>query len=495
MNKKLRIPMIVVVVLVVAVAAYYGVRAMNPSTSSGALKASGTIEATSVNVSPELAGKVDSVLVDEGQSVQQGQVLFRLDGTLLAAQRQAAAAALSVAQTAAQTAQAASASAQAQYTMTLNAARLQARPTRLSDWSGKTPSYFDQPKWYFTQDEQIAAAQAEVLSAQNGVTGAENHLASVVSDLKNAQFVSAEQRLSEARAAYLVALQVQAEGQAVGSGLSPDQLDLSAMNLSIPCKTVQTPSGPQKFCAPGYAIRSAIARQLPDQADLNNAAQDAYDAASSELSSAQNAYNELLSTPQAQDVLEARAALAVANERVQVAADRLTALQTGEASPQVAAAAAGLAQAKSVAQQAQEAVGQAQANVDLLEAQMAKLEVKAPLSGVILTRNIEPGEYVAPGAAALTMGQLSDLTITVYVPEDRYGQIHLGQAASVSVDSFPEAEFQAQVTYISDQAEFTPRNVQTVEGRSSTVYAIKLTVSDPQGQLKPGMPADVTFGQ
>jgi HlyD family secretion protein len=100
---------------------------------------------------------------------------------------------------------------------------------------------------------------------------------------------------------------------------------------------------------------------------------------------------------------------------------------------------------------------------------------------------------VQPGAAALTMGDISQLTITVYVPEDRYGEIHLGQAASVSVDSFPNQTFSAQVTYIADQAEFTPRNVQTAEGRSSTVYAIKLTVTAPEGKLKPGMPADVTF--
>jgi HlyD family secretion protein len=286
-------------------------------------------------------------------------------------------------------------------------------------------------------------------------------------------------------------LQVQAEGQAVGSGLAPDQLDLNAMHITIPCVT--TPNG--KFCAPGYQIRSMIARQLPDQADLNNAAQDAYDAASTELTAAQNAYNALLDSQAAQAVLEARAGVAVANERAQVAAERLSALQTGDYSPQVAAAAAGLAQAKSAAQQAQEAVGLSQANVNLLDAQLGKLEVKAPLSGVILTRNIEPGEYVAPGGAALTMGQLSELTITVYVPEDRYGQIHLGQGASVGVDSFPEAQFSAKVTTISDQAEFTPRNVQTVEGRSSTVYAIKLTVTDPQGQLKPGMPADVTFSR
>jgi HlyD family secretion protein len=79
------------------------------------------------------------------------------------------------------------------------------------------------------------------------------------------------------------------------------------------------------------------------------------------------------------------------------------------------------------------------------------------------------------------------------VPEDRYGQISLGEKATVKVDSFPGSTFTSAVTHISDQAEFTPRNVQTAEGRSSTVYAIKLTVTDPQGKLKPGMPADVTF--
>src|SRR5512142_1716134 len=476
--KNRRIPVIIVVVLVLLIAGYYGVRSMNQGASS-ALRASGTIEARTVNVSPELAGRVQEVRVAEGQSVQAGEVLFRLDGTLLEAQRAAAAAARPVAQSAAQPAQAGEAAAQAQYTLAQTAARGQARSTRLSDWSGKTPSYFDQPKWYFTQDEQLTSAQAEAISAQAGITSAQQSLEGVVADLKNAEFVAAESRLAQARAAYLVALQVQAEGQAVGAGLSPDQL-----NLGVP--------GYVPF---GYQIKIKASQLLPSNADLSNAAQDAYDAANAELSAAQSAYHDLLSTPAAQDVLEARAALAVANERAQVAAERLSALQTGDYSPQVAAAAAGLSQAKSASQQAQEAVGQVQANLNLLDAQLAKLEVKAPLGGVILTRNIEPGEYVAPGAAALTMGQLSELTITVYVPEDRYGQIHVGQAASVSVDSFPEESFEGKVTYISDQAEFTPRNVQTVEGRSSTVYAIKLTVSDPQGQLKPGMPADVTFQQ
>jgi HlyD family secretion protein len=115
------------------------------------------------------------------------------------------------------------------------------------------------------------------------------------------------------------------------------------------------------------------------------------------------------------------------------------------------------------------------------------------MDGVILTRNVESGEFVQPGAVALAMADLNNMTITVYVPEDRYGQITLGQQADVSVDSFPGEVFTAKVIHVADQAEFTPRNVQTVEGRSSTVYAIKLKVTDSDGKLKIGMPADVIF--
>ena len=117
------------------------------------------------------------------------------------------------------------------------------------------------------------------------------------------------------------------------------------------------------------------------------------------------------------------------------------------------------------------------------------------MDGSILTRNVEPGEFVQPGAVTFAMADLEDMTITVYVPEDRYGQISLGQQAHVTVDSFPDETFPAEVIHIADQAEFTPRNVQTVEGRSSTVFAIKLKVTDSEGKLKIGMPADVVFSR
>jgi multidrug resistance efflux pump len=113
----------------------------------------------------------------------------------------------------------------------------------------------------------------------------------------------------------------------------------------------------------------------------------------------------------------------------------------------------------------------------------------------VLSRSVEPGEVALPGAPLLTLARLDRLNITVYVPEDLYGTINLGETAQVSVDSFPGEAFTAEVVHIADQAEFTPRNVQTSEGRRSTVFAVRLAIANPDGQLKPGMPADVTFGQ
>jgi len=118
-------------------------------------------------------------------------------------------------------------------------------------------------------------------------------------------------------------------------------------------------------------------------------------------------------------------------------------------------------------------------------------KVRTPIDGVLLTRAIEPGEIAMPGGTLLIVGDLSTLTLTVYVPEDRYGQLFLGQVYPVSVDSFPEQTFPGRITHIADQAEFTPRNVQTIQGRKNTVYAVRLTLDNPDLSLKPGMPADV----
>ncbi len=85
------------------------------------------------------------------------------------------------------------------------------------------------------------------------------------------------------------------------------------------------------------------------------------------------------------------------------------------------------------------------------------------------------------------------MTLKVYIPEDMYGQVKLGQQADIAVDTFPGRVFTGTVTSIADQAEFTPRNVQTVESRSTTVYAVEISLPNASHELKPGMPADATF--
>jgi multidrug resistance efflux pump len=120
-------------------------------------------------------------------------------------------------------------------------------------------------------------------------------------------------------------------------------------------------------------------------------------------------------------------------------------------------------------------------------------KVHTPIDGVVLDRAVEPGEIVSPGATLVTISDLNTLTLTVYVPEDRYGKIILGQTCQVTVDSFPGRNFSGTVSHIAEQAEFTPRNVQTTDSRKNTVFAIKLDMAPSNGLLKPGMPADVHF--
>jgi multidrug efflux pump subunit AcrA (membrane-fusion protein) len=122
-------------------------------------------------------------------------------------------------------------------------------------------------------------------------------------------------------------------------------------------------------------------------------------------------------------------------------------------------------------------------------------QIDAPLDGVVLERLVEPNEYAAPGSTVVVLAQLDQLTLTIYVPENRYGEIALGQTYPVTVDSFPAETFHGTVRFIADQAQFTPRNVQTKDSRQTTVYAVKLSLDPTGGKLKPGMPADVHFSE
>jgi multidrug resistance efflux pump len=480
-HKRPPLPVIILLVLIISAGIYYGTRALNRDDNSQ-LRASGTIESVVVNVSPEMAGKVKEVFVGEGQPVKAGDPVFSLDDSLLTSQRAVAAAQLDSALTGVQAAENTLETAQSQYQITLEAALAQGKSTRLQDWFSD-PDQFEQPGWYYTREEQVQAMQAQAEMAQKEMEDAQANLVRVSQSLEQTDFLKAEQRLLNARMAYLIAQSVNNRAQNSATRDTP-----KGLYNRTHCGTNQ-----------GYFVENARLTNLiykcTGDEHLGDAGRTLYYDARDELEIAQKEYNELLTTESADMVLQARAEVSVAQEHYYSALDFLRNLQTGDQSTAVIAAQGMVDQAQVGVDQAQKAVQQAQASLDLLDAQIAKLTVYALMDGVVLTRNAEPGEFVQPGAVAFAMADLNSITITVYVPEDRYGQISLGQQAQVTVDSFPGETFTAEVIHIADQAEFTPRNVQTVEGRSSTVYAIKLNITDSDGKLKIGMPADVVFDQ
>jgi HlyD family secretion protein len=138
---------------------------------------------------------------------------------------------------------------------------------------------------------------------------------------------------------------------------------------------------------------------------------------------------------------------------------------------------------------------QSQAALASLAVQKDKHTLTAPTDGWVVKRVAHEGEMAVPGMSLLTLADLSSVTLTVYVPEPDMGKLSLGQEVDVFVDSFPGEAFTGHITFINNEAEFTPKNVQTREERVNTVFAVKIKLDNPTQKLKPGMPADAVLAQ
>jgi HlyD family secretion protein len=381
-NPKRIFPLFLLLILVIAGTWY--VRTRVTADGEEILAASGTIEATQVKLAAESGGRLADIYIREGELVRTGQILARLDDSLLAAQLAQSIAALETARA--------------------NYALVAAGP-------GDTQRRM-----------AVAATELEVLVAQQALDQLKDGAELAVSRAQQAVAVATKELDTAERA--LDRLPTSAE-----------DIDRALLEASVLLTRTQLDEAVYQL---DLLQSSRIRGVLPD-------------------------------------------ALTQAEARLAAAQARHEAAQAGPTPEQLAVADAQIASAE--------------AAVALLETHLDRLEITAPLDGVILARLVEPGEVVMPGAALATLADLEMLTITVYIPEDRYGLISLDQQAMIAVDSFPGRSFTGTVVHIAGQAEFTPRNVQTAEGRRSTVFAIKLAISNPQGDLKPGMPADVLFGE
>jgi len=489
-----RIFPIVVILLIVAATIYYFTWVAKEDTAT--LQASGTVEVVEVVVAIEVGGQIAEVPVEEGDTVRAGDVLIRFEDEMLSAQFRQTEAALQ----------------QAQASYRLIAAQPLAEQRQVA----------------------ISAAQLELLGArqalQDLVDNADLARANALQALEDAEHALEDlldPDLQQAIALEAIALVQKAvdsaETRARNLKSTADQADIDAAAADVILLKDALDKAEDDFkpyadkpednlTRANYQARLAAAQQMYDAAvrrlnalegtgsEVDIAVAEADLAtAQAQLDQARRDYERVADGPSQADVAVLEARVASARREYEKLQDGPAPddLALAQARVQTAEANLALAQTDTIQQQldlAQSQVEAAQAALGVIQTQLDKLVVTAPVDGVVLFRTVEPGEIVKPGATAMTIGLLDELTITVYIPEDRYGEIHLGEQASVTIDSFPGETFTATVVRIADQAEYTPRNVQTTEGRRTTVFAIELTVDDPGGRLKPGMPADVRFG-
>jgi HlyD family secretion protein len=136
-------------------------------------------------------------------------------------------------------------------------------------------------------------------------------------------------------------------------------------------------------------------------------------------------------------------------------------------------------------------VDQARAALRTAEVRLKDTVADSPVSGIVLSKNVEQGETVAAGVAVYSLGDLDNPWVKVYVNETKLGLVKLGQKARIFTDTYPGKAYEGKVTYIASEAEFTPKNVQTKEERVKLVFGVKVSVTNVNNELKPGMPADV----
>jgi len=178
---------------------------------------------------------------------------------------------------------------------------------------------------------------------------------------------------------------------------------------------------------------------------------------------------------------KAQVGLDVAQSTRDQAAQGLELLQVGPRPERIAAQRATLAQADAAVAQ--------------IDAQLANAIVRAPFDGVVTVKDREIGEIVPAGSPVVTLTNMDDRWVRIYIPETRIGAVHLGEPAVITADTFKGKTYGGEVSFIASEAEFTPKNVQTRDERVKLVYAVKVRItSDSSYDLKPGIPADVQLG-
>lgn len=505
---------------------------------NGLLTGSGTIEAETVLVTAEIAGRVQRLFTDEGAEVRAGQELAQIDTALLEAQLDQAEAAVAAAEAnlaqiragtrseeitiaEAQVKQAAAAAAGAAHAYE-HALAILNNPQELELQLAQARANRDTALRALeklragTRQEDIDAARASLALAQENLQAARDKL-SAAKTLAEAQVEQAAAALTQAQARYAQAKSnweyVRDTGQ---DALMPSVLVTTQAGIQRLPNTVSDGARENyyaQFVQAEAALRqaeTALDQALVQAEQARQAEAVGVRQAELQVIAAQTALAKAETGPTRQDMAAAETALANAQRLLDVveamradpqqlrAAVDAARTQKEIAEAQLAQARARLEMARNGArpeqiQTAEAQLAQARAAQRQVEVMIEKATLRAPRAGIILSRPIHEGEQVTPGTPLMTIGSLDTVRLTVYISEADIGRVRIGQMAEVTVDSFPGRAFSGAVTFIAQSAEFTPRNVQTRDERATTVFAVRIELPNADHALKPGMPADVTL--
>jgi HlyD family secretion protein len=307
-------------------------------------------------------------------------------------------------------------------------------------------------------------------------------------------------KLQGAKARLLAAkkqvIQAQLQIEVISSQITEAQLNLQQSRGDAQGRINQAQAN---VAAAQAQLNQAQAQLNQAQAELKLAAinRDRYTALFSQgaitqqqLDQAQTNFDTALGT-----ILARKASVNAASQQVGAAQGKLMQVKTTGLNPEIRNAQLDrlrkqqlLGQAQLAATQAE--VGNFQAAQEEIAAQIAYLKVKSPIDGVVTVRTVEPGAVVASGKTLLTLVNPDTIYLRGYIPGGEIGKVRVGQPAKVFLDSFPNQAFSAHVTAIDPQASFTPENIYFRQERVKQVFGVKITIDNPGGFAKPGMPAD-----
>ena len=253
-----------------------------------------------------------------------------------------------------------------------------------------------------------------------------------------------------------------------------------------------------------FALDDLEAGARPQEIASAKATLDAALAEKNRATSDYNRFKQLYEsrTISAEQYDSSKSAFEVATERVRDAQQKYELIKAGNRVQQIEQARAAYEQAasqyllikagprKEMIDQARAKVEQVAAALNGAETRLSYAVVYSPMDGIVLSKNIEPGEYVSAGTPVVTVGDIINVWLRAYIQATDLGKINVAQTAKITTDTYPGKIYEGRVAFISPVAEFTPKNVQTEKERVKLVYRIKIDITNPNMELKPGMPAD-----